>query len=499
MTEGERGSGASERKDGWLRDLAERAVNLAEMRGAAYADVRIVEDRSESVQVKNGNVEALTSNEGQGIGVRVIVDGAWGFASSSQLSEAEVDRIVGRAVEIAKASALFKMGDVRLAPVEPARASYRTSYDEDPLSVPLSEKVDFLLRAEKALHVGSDVKVGLSSLQSWRENKFLLTSEGARIEQEITECGAGIEATAVSSEGEMQTRSFPNSFRGQYGTKGYELVRSLGLEESAPRIGEEAVALLSAPQCPSSTSDIILDGNQLALQVHESIGHPIELDRVLGTEASYAGTSFLGLKDVGSLRYGSPLVNVTADATLPGGLGTFGYDDEGIPAQRSFIIREGVFEGFLSSRETGVILGRPSNGTMRADGWNRIPLIRMTNINLEPGSWELEALLEDTGEGIFLSTNKSWSIDDKRLNFQFGTEIAWEITNGRLGRMLKNPTYTGITPEFWGSCDAICNEGHWQIWGTPNCGKGEPSQMMHVGHGAAPARFRGVTVGVGRW
>jgi TldD protein len=230
--------------------------------------------------------------------------------------------------------------------------------------------------------------------------------------------------------------------------------------------------------------------------VHESCGHPIELDRVLGTEAAYAGTSFLTIDKLGNFRYGSPIVNITADATTPGGLGTFGFDDEGVPAHATPIIRAGIFVGYLTSRETAASLGQASNGTMRADGWNRLPIIRMTNINLEPGEWRFDDLVADTEDGLYMEMNKSWSIDDKRLNFQFATEIAYEIKKGKLGRLFKNATYTGITPAFWGGCDAICNRDHWAVWGTPNCGKGQPSQTAHVGHGTAPARFRGVQVGV---
>jgi TldD protein len=241
---------------------------------------------------------------------------------------------------------------------------------------------------------------------------------------------------------------------------------------------------------------VILDSTQLALQVHESCGHPTELDRVLGEEASFAGTSFLTQEKLGHFRYGSPIVNIYADATIPGALGSFGFDDEGVPAQRSPLVQDGILVGYLMSRETASVLGLRSNGTMRADGWNRIPLIRMTNINLEPGSWRFDDLVSDTDDGIYMALNKSWSIDDKRLNFQFGTQIAFEIKKGKLGRMLKNANYTGMTPQFWAACDAICDESHWQVWGLPNCGKGEPMQSAHVAHGAAPARFRNVRVGI---
>jgi TldD protein len=274
-------------------------------------------------------------------------------------------------------------------------------------------------------------------------------------------------------------------------------VRAMRLVEEAPRVAEEAEALLAAPPCPEGRRTLILDGGQLALQVHESCGHPIELDRVLGMELSYAGDSFLTLDKLDAFQYGSREVNIVADATAPGGLGTFGWDDEGVPAQRTPIVEAGRFVGYLSSRETAPAIGRTSSGSMRASGWHRIPLIRMTNVNLLPGAaGSLENLIADTDDGLYLATNKSWSIDNKRLNFQFGAEVCREIKGGKLGQLYKNATYTGITPEFWGACDAVCGPEAWRLWGTPNCGKGEPSQTARVGHGVAPARFRNVQVGV---
>ncbi|HEY8341207.1 MAG TPA: TldD/PmbA family protein, partial [Egibacteraceae bacterium] len=260
----------------------------------------------------------------------------------------------------------------------------------------------------------------------------------------------------------------------------------------------EAVALLAAPELPAGVGTVILDGNQVALQVHESVGHPLELDRILGYEAAYAGTSFVQVGDRGSLRYGSELVNLTLDSTTPKALGTFGFDDEGVPAQRVPLVVDGVLRDVLSSRETAPVLGEDarSNGTMRAESWHALPLIRMTNIHLEPGTGSLDDLIADTDEGVFMTTNRSWSIDDKRVNFQFGCEAAWEIRDGRLGRMYRNPTYTGRTTDFWGSCDAIAGPEEWRVHGTPNCGKGQPGQIARVAHGAAPARFRNVQVGV---
>src|SRR5579862_3065492 len=311
--------------------------------------------------------------------------------------------------------------------------------------------------------------------------------------------GAGIVATSFAGT-EIQKRSYPNSFGGQHMLKGYELIESLDLVGNAPRVAEECVALHSAAQCPEGQRTIILESGQLGLQIHESIGHPIELDRVLGMEANFAGMSFLTVEKLNTLRYGSDIVNVVADARLEHGpgLGSFAYDDEGVPAQCTDIIKNGEFRGYLSNRESAHLIGlKRSSGTMRTESWNRLPIIRMTNISLlpSPGSMKLDDLIADTDDAILMETNRSWSIDDRRYQFQFSTEIGWEIKGGKRGRMLKNPSYSGITTEFWNSCDAICGADEWVLWGTPNCGKGQPMQTMGTGHGAAPTRFRNVRIG----
>jgi TldD protein len=478
-----------------MKRLIENILNLAKLKKVDYADIRIVRRRTEEISVKNGMVEAFTYDEDSGFGIRVLFRGAWGFASSSRMTKAEMESVFSRALKIAKASSKVRGSKVRYPSAPPRVDQYRTPFSIHPFRVSAEKKLNLLLDSEEILRRKKGIKISEAFMGCYETEKTFASTEGSSIEQEIVECGAGISATAIDG-GEVQVRSYPNSFRGNFATKGYEWIEALSLQSHAERIAEEAVQLLSAKPCPSKTTTLILDSSQLALQIHESIGHPIELDRVLGTEASYAGTSFIRPEMVGSFKYGSEIVNVVADATHPGGLGTFGYDDEGIPAQRVPIISQGILVNLLTSRETAPVLRKESNGTMRADGWNRIPLIRMTNINLEPGQWTLEDMISDTEEGVFLSTNRSWSIDDKRVNFQFGTEIGWEIKNGKLGDMLKNPTYTGITPQFWNSCDAIGNQDHWQMWGTPNCGKGEPGQVAHVGHGASPARFRNVRVGV---
>jgi TldD protein len=497
-----------------MRDVVMRALDTARMRGASYVDVRLVHFRSESVTVRNRNVEGLVVDESIGFGVRVIVDGYWGFASSNDLSAPEADRVAAQAVKIAKASALVRGGKADIGPPVRHIAKYATPVKKDPFAVPLDSKIDLLVRCSEAMMGVRGIVMAEASTYNQRETKTFGSSEGAYIEQDLVETGCGLEATAVD-EGEVQKRSYPNSVGRHQGTEGWEFVERWDLAGNAGRIAEEAAALLRAKPCPPGVTTVILDGSQVALQVHESCGHAIELDRVLGTEAAFAGTSFLTTDKLGGFRYGSEAVNLTADATIPGGLGTFGFDDEGVAAQRVPVVRNGLFVGYLTSRETAATFGpkaaRPggngsqidptltagrSNGAMRASGWNRIPLIRMTNVNLEPGNWSFEDMIADTDEGIYMETNRSWSIDDRRLNFQFGTEVAREIKNGKLGDLVKNATYTGITPDFWGSCDAVANRDGWLVWGTPNCGKGQPEQVMHTGHGASAARFRNVRVGV---
>jgi TldD protein len=482
-----------------LKNFTQRALDIAASLGATYADVRVVERTEQKVSTKNGVVETVSESQDRGFGVRVIAAGAWGFAASALLSKNEIDRVTALAVNIARASALVpgrKNGGLDIGPAVSHVGQYYTPVEIDPLGVPIELKIDVLLQADAQMRRIQGIRVAQGNIVCLRENKTFANSEGGFVEQDIVETGCGIVATAVG-EGEIQKRSYPNAFGRHQMTRGWEFVVEMDLPGHAEQIASQAVALLTAAQCPSGVTTLILGGAQLALQIHESCGHPIELDRVFGSEAAYAGTSFLTPDRLNSFRYGSEIVNLSADATIPGGLGTFGYDDEGVPAQRLPIVRDGTFVGYLTSRETAAQLGLPgSGGAMRASGWNRIPLIRMTNVNLEPGAWTFDDLIADTDEGIYMDINRSWSIDDKRLNFQFGTELAYEIKGGKLGRLLKNATYTGVTPEFWGACDAICNAAHWTVWGTPNCGKGQPSQVAHTGHGAAPARFRNVRVGI---
>jgi TldD protein len=481
-----------------MKDVAKRALDTALARGAGYADVRMMEIRQRYLTTKNGQPSQVRESDSLGLGVRVIADGAWGFASTDDLTHESVDRTAAQAVEIARASALAKKRDVELAPEEKIVDRWETTCAIDPFAVPVSTCLDLLLKADAEMRKVKGVTLSETVLDFRRIEQFFLSSLGSDIYQLKTQTGAGLVATAFANN-EIQRRSYPNSFGGQHQLRGYELVEEIDLPGHAGRVAEEAVALLQADQCPQGTRDIILGASQLGLQVHESVGHPIELDRVLGTEANFAGMSFLTLEKLGKLKYASDIVNIVADATPAHGpgLGTFAYDDEGVPAHNTPIIKDGLFVGYLTSREAAPAIGEPrSNGTMRAESWNRIPLIRMTNVSLLPGTWDLADLIADTDDGLYFETNRSWSIDDRRYNFQFGTEIGWEIKGGKKARLLKNPSYGGITTEFWNSCDAICGPGDWTLWGTPNCGKGQPMQTMGTGHGASPARFRNVKVGV---
>jgi TldD protein len=480
-----------------MKQLALEALDCALQARVTYADVRLVESRERDLSTKNGKPSQVASSESAGIGIRVLAEGCWGFAATDDLSKAGVESAAALAVNIARSSALAKKHDVVLAPEDKYEAVWASDCRIDPFAVSVEEQLALLAAIDSELRRNPGVTLAQTCMSFHRDRQIFVSSLGSVIDQTRTSSGAGFEALSFKGE-EIQKRSYPNSFGGQHQLKGYELIHELALLQHAPRVAEEAVALHSAMQCPEGRFNLIVDGSQLALQVHESIGHPIELDRVLGSEANYAGMSFLTLDKLNKLRYGSEIVNAVCDARPEHGpgLGTFLFDDEGVPAQRADIIRNGQFVGYMTSRETAAAVSQTrSNGTMRATGWSRLPLIRMTNVSLLPGEQSLDEVLGGVSNGIYMETNRSWSIDDKRYNFQFGCEIGWEIRDGQRTRMLKNPTYSGITTEFWNSCAAIANRDHWVLWGVPNCGKGQPEQVIGTGHGASPARFHDVKIG----
>ena len=481
-----------------MSELLQEALDGALGAGAAYADVRLQQRVEERVWARKQQVADVGSAESVGLAVRVLHRGAWGFAATAERSASAARNAAALAVANAAAAAETQRQKVQLADEPPHRGRFETPYVVDPATIPLEQKIALLVEATRQLEAEPTVAFADAGMMFRTDAVTFRSSAGADIQQVIRQAGVGMSATSTGPGG-IQRRSYPNSGFDWIGG-GYEVVQEADLLDHTEEVASEAAALQTAPPCPAGEHNVILDPRQLSLQIHESVGHPLELDRVLGGEADFAGTSFATPDHLGERLYGSPLVHLTADATLERGLGTFGYDHEGVEAQKWALIEEGVLRGYLTSRESAGALGESrSKGTMRADGWRRVPIVRMVNISLEPGPepLSLAELIADTGDGIYMSTNRSWSIDQRRLNFQFGCEIAWEIKGGKLGRMLRNPTYWDITPRFWGSCDAICGPETWEVWGVYNCGKGQPMQTCQMSHGSSPARFRNVPCGGG--
>ena len=473
--------------------LAAEAVAAAQGAGASYADARVTVQRNEQLQRRNGSVSQAKEVHSRGLGVRVLVGGAWGFAATDGLDASSIRAAARRAVGLAQALAPARSAPVELAGCACDSGSYHTPVEIDPFTVSLSDKLDLLAQAEAPLLKSGRLAVSEATLSARREEQWFVSSEGAEQYQELVRTGAGIAATAVKA-GIVQRRSWPASFGGNYMAAGWEHVLGLDLVGEAPRMHDEALQLCEADPCPPGRRDLILMGNQLMLQIHESVGHPNELDRVHGEEVDLAGSSFATPDLVDEFRYGSDIVNLVADSTVPGGLDTRAWDDDGLPSGRWDVVRDGIFHAYHTNREWSA-RGGPGAGlhpASRAEGWYNVPIVRITNLSLQPGTWKLPDLVADTEDGILCDTVKMWSIDQRRLNFQFTTELAWEIKNGRRTRLLRNPTYQGTTPGFWRSCDAICDASHWQLWGVVNCGKGNPMQVAEMSHGAAPARFRGV-------
>ena len=469
-------------------------ANSAKSRGADYADLRIVRITTEGLRFVNAAPDLIDRKTTYGFGVRVLAKGAWGFAARPGLMQADVEAAFNDALAIAKASSLLMKGKVKLESLPAVQAAYSTPFSKDPFEVPLNEKVELLKQLCGAMSAFDGINHAEAFLDFRREEKWFFSTEGARIIQTIQHSGAGINAAAQRSRREVGERSYPTS-GGQHVAGGYEAIEAMGLLDACPVVAREAVELLDAPPLPEMTTNLILSGDLVSLQIHESIGHPLELDRVFGSERNFSGTSFATPDQLDKLKYGSDIVTVMADPTAPDGLGSFGYDDEGVEAYPAPLIQNGVLVNYLSSRETAARISKKSTAAMRAETWGDLPLVRMTNTNLQPGSGTLDELIADTDEGVLIATPASWSIDDRRENFQLGGEVAWEIKGGKRGQMFNSAVYSGNTVTFWNSCNAICGPSEYRIWGTPNCGKGQPGQNMRTGQGAAPARFIGVKVG----
>lgn len=468
--------------------VLEAALDYAGRAGADYAEARSEETLIEAINVRNGAVERVSSDLDAGWGIHALAGGGWGFASSSSHTPEAVRDATKRAVELARASGQQRKSRSDLSLMSTKRGEYKTPLVRDPFDVPLAERIALVTEACNAISAaGARVKVATSYVSSERHDKLFMNTLGAHLSQSLTYIYFNIGGVAVDDTGYSYRRSFDDMSQA-----GWEFVEQQGLVRQGARVGREASELVAAPWAPSGPQQVVLASDFVALLVHESCGHPTELDRVLGWEAAFAGTSFLTPDMRGSFRYGSPLVNMTADSLLPGGVGTFGWDEEGTPAQRSPIVQEGIFTGYLSSRESALALGERSNGCGRATSWGRIPLVRMVNLSLEPGAGSLDDLLAGVDDGLYLETPSSWSLDDKRMNFHFSAELCREIKGGKLGALYKGASFQGRTPQFWGSVRGIAGPEEWRLWGFPHCAKGEPLQLCPVSHGASPILVDGL-------
>ncbi|MBN1672553.1 MAG: TldD/PmbA family protein [Kiritimatiellae bacterium] len=477
-----------------MKDLCRHAVDAARTRGAEYADARVVRLRTQSLAAEDRRVAGISDSESIGIGVRARVRGAWGFAAGAEVSRAEAERVAARAVEIAEASARLPPAQATPWASEPGHEGlFQTPVGKDPFRVTLETKIELLLAINAATLAVRGVTKCHSGMWFRREHRFLATSDGTAIESDTCTSTAQYRATAVDA-----TTAKSRYFEAYPLAAGYEHIENTPLLAEAQRVGEEAVAKLKGRPCPVGTKDLVLHPSNLHLTLHESVGHATELDRVLGMEESLAGSSFATTDQLGSLRYGSALMNIVCDNTLPNGLATRGWDDEGVPGQKWHVVRNGVLVDYQTSRQVCRAIGADrSHGSCRADSWRSVPIIRQSNIGLAPGEQPLtpDELIADTRDGIYIDGRGSFSIDQKRLNFQFGGDCFWEIKNGRKGAILKDVTYQAITPRFWGALDAVCDERFWIPCGTTNCGKGDPGQAAQMTHGTATARFRQIRVG----
>jgi TldD protein len=465
-------------------------VHVASSRGATYADARTVEREHEAVNVKDGAVESVTRTSDRGLGFRVVHKGAWGFAATDRVDDAAMRGVVDEAFGRAEASASVQRRKVTLAPIDPQRGEYRTTLNRDPFTVPLAERIDHL-RTVDAAAVGPNIKTRRSSVAAYRTRKHLVTSEGTDVSQEIVEAGAGLSVLAVKAGRKPASRYDSRLVR----QAGWEYVEHLDLVARAKRYRDDAEATLDAPLAMERPTTLVFAPEFLALLVHESCGHPTEADRLLEHEVAFAGTTFMWPEDRGKLRYGSPHVSMTADATVPGGMGTFGWDDDGVPAMRTKLVDKGVFVGYLTSRETAGALGVPVTiGSARAEGWQHFPIVRMVNVSLDPGTSPYSDLLRGVESGLLMEAPASYSLDDKRQNFHFSTQSARVIRNGELEGYVRGVSFQSLTPDFWGRCDQVADD--WELHGFLSCAKGEPLQLMRVGHGAAHARFRDVPIEV---
>lgn len=474
--------------------LLDAAVAAADAGGASYADVRLSETEELRLYAVSGRAPDERVEGSLGLGVRVLIDGVWGFAALPLRDAGDAALAARLAVTNARAAATGSRERVVLPPRPAECGSYQSHAEIDPFSVAPAVREAVVADALATATSSAGVRQAQAGINAKRSHRYFASTEGSRQEQHFVESGGMVLAVA-GNEQVVQRRSYPNSFHGNTAAAGWEYVESLRLPEEAARVAAEALQLLTAPVVESGTADIVIGPAQLALQIHESAGHALELDRILGDEANFAGRSFIGPDAVGHLRYGSPAVNLVADATITGTRGSFMFDDEGTRTRRTLLVTEGMITNFLSSRDSAARIGAESTAAARSDGWGFLPLCFATNVFLEPGTGSVDELLDGLGNGFYLDDNRSWSIDSQRLNFQFGTEVAWEVRNGKRTRLVRDFSYGGITPQFWAGMEASAGPQEFRTFGMP-CGKGEPKEWGFLSHGAAPTLFRNVRIGV---
>jgi len=489
LMNGQHQSGSMVDRRDWSA-LASMALKNIKRGGCAYGDIRLMESRNQSLRAEDRRMASINERFDSGYGIRALYKGAWGFAASADFSPEEVRRTAAKAIEVARASHFLMKTPVKLAD-EPIHVDKVVTHSRiNPFDVSLEDKTELLLRVGDALHKHKGIIRSDGFLWMQRDVKLFASTEGTKIDFDLLAVGGSFGATA-KGEDDFQSRNYIVPFY----RSGYEHILQYDMESHADRIAEEAIEKVRATKPVPGKYDLILDPAHLALTIHESCGHPSELDRALGYEANYAGTSFLTPEKLGQFQYGSRHVNLIADNTREGQMASTGYDDDGVAGQRWPIVERGVFRGYSTSREVASAIGeKRSRGSCRADSWASVPIVRIANVGLEPGNESLDSLLGDVEDGIYIEGRGSFSIDQKRYNFQFGGDAFWEIKNGKRGRMLKNVVYNGITPEFWNSCDGVGNRDSWREYGFITCGKGQPGQSGWMTHSASPARFRQVNV-----
>lgn len=474
--------------------LADVALNTARKLGVTYADIRINRYRNESIATREQQVQNVSRGQNFGFGVRVLYKGTWGFASSRSVTADDVRRITQQAVEIAKANSVYQRKRISLVPVDKVSTSWKSAFEKDPFEVSIDDKIQFLLSLNESAMKTKGVSFVNSFMGFVNEQKFYASTDGSRIEQYIIRANPSFTVTAVNrTNGDFQSRSALGGPQGM----GYEYILKHDWKQEAQQAGEEAVMKLSAKAVEPGKYDLVLHPSHLWLTIHESVGHPTELDRSLWMEANYAGTSFLTPDKIGKLQFASKIMNFVADRTQPTGLATVGYDDEGVQSQRWHLIKDGMFVDWQTTRDLAAMTGqKKSYGCNHSDSWGSISFPRMPNVSLQPGpdNKSLDDLIAGVEKGILIYGDGSYSIDQQRYNFQFGGQVFWEIKNGKRGEMLRDVAYQARTTDFWNSCDGLGGQATYEIGGSFNDGKGEPGQSNAVSHGCPVARFRQVNV-----